>query len=955
MFNFRSYGKSAFVFLFLATFVAGSTFAQDYASQGISSVVGSADAMLQRGDYAGAIPALQELVSRMQDATDPEGQKSVQNFRFQLARSFYQVGNPEAGMPILDEYLKNEPRTNERLALRMMAQGFFESQNWEKIIEFSSRLLAMNDLDSEDQYNANLLMGQALFRMEKWAESIEPLTYAAENSKNDITTSLTQIMIVRACVESQNWRQLFVWVPRIYRTDSKYDITLNLTLMQAGRAQFEEESDNSYINALLLYRMVLPRDELIDYSTKRVKALTKKLAKDIQGNVTESERSDRQTEIDNIKESMKVLNDLPPYEDEVTFRIGQIYAEVKRYWESYVLFDQLYAKDRTSELGEAAMLQSVLILYDVNEVERAEERILRYLDERPDGQYGRTLMVMMLRNNLVTDTPESLSRMVSRKHYIDGFLETTDENEKMLTADLHFMLSFGYLKLRDNKSSGEQFGIIMEDYPTSSTLPDAIYYRGMTALLQGKYAEAIEDFMLYLDKYPADEHQANALFRQGVCYFGMDQISDAEATFTKFINMYPDDAVVSEAHSMRGDIEAAKDGQDNPATPDVDEYDPLTLDRALADYRIGIEKADTGMQASYAAFQGAKVYKLELKWKEIIKFMDFYMDLWKEQADVAQAVFWIGQSQIELEQISEAIGAYREAIEVYGNEIEQEGVDKIILELITIADQRLSAEERTDLIDTLKQSMEPLGDDKAVLKLRMKVAIALLEGDEASAALGASLIKSKQDYAMTTPISLSVMCDAAITLNDFEQMNALYDYFLATFEDSDLLWQAYRAKTMELLETGDDDAVLAIIQEVQDYFGADAFMGWAQIIKAETLYRKKEYKEAENAYNLMMGVAEWRGPLYAKAIFGMGQCREAAGDLDAAHSFYQRTYLLYKIHDEGKWAAMGYLAAANTLLELDRQADAVNTWNKMLEDEYVNKRPEAKTAKEMLKKYGGAL
>ena len=27
-----------------------------------------------------------------------------------------------------------------------------------------------------------------------------------------------------------DWRELFAWIPRIYRTDSKYDISLNLTL-----------------------------------------------------------------------------------------------------------------------------------------------------------------------------------------------------------------------------------------------------------------------------------------------------------------------------------------------------------------------------------------------------------------------------------------------------------------------------------------------------------------------------------------------------------------------------------------------------------------------------------------------------------------------------------------------------------------------------------------------------
>ena len=38
-------------------------------------------------------------------------------------------------------------------------------------------------------------------------------------------------------------------------------------------------------------------------------------------------------------------------------------------------------------------------------------------------------------------------------------------------------------------------------------------------------------------------------------------------------------------------------------------------------------------------------------------------------------------------------------------------------------------------------------------------------------------------------------------------------------------------------------------------------------------------------------------------MHGMGRCREAQGDLESAHSLYQRTYLLFKSYEEGLWAA----------------------------------------------------
>jgi TolA-binding protein len=936
--------------------VAGSAVGQDYSSMGISAVVGAADQMLRRGDYDGAIPPLEEVVRRTRQLTDTQGLETLQTCRFQLARAYFQTSDIEGGMYVLEAYMTAEPRAKERTALRMMAQGYFEAGEWEKIESVATRLLAMPDLEPEDIFTGNLLMGQSFFRQERWADCVKPLSYAADHAQDDRTRGLCEIMIVRALVELEDWSELFGWITRLYRTDAKYDITLNLTLMKAGKARYEEasrtESKKDYLNALLLYRMVLPREELATFSNNRIASLSKKLNADKKIGIKASDVKEREQEIETIKESLKTLDELPAYEDEVTFRIGQIYAEVKRYWEGYVLFDKLYRTDRTSEIGEASMLQSVLILYDVGERPRAEERILRYLDERPDGQYARTLLSMMVRDNLVE--MQDFDKVVGLLKYIDLMPAPQDTDEKSLQADIHYMGAFGHFQKKDYKLAGDQFSIILDKYSNSLHFADSRYFRGMTQMLQGEYAGALTDFRGYQERYAEGEHHAAAMFREAVCLFGSagtekdeeqsaQLVRDSEAAFTKFINTYPDNSLISEAYSMRGDIEAAKEAS-------ID--DPDTLDRALADYRKGIDKATSSLQASYPAFQAAKVYKLEFKWQDIIDLMNYYMDRWEEKADVAEAVYWIGQSQIELGQIAEAVEAYLSAIGRFGNDPLQQGVDKIILELVNVADQYLSDEERNDLLVKIKFKQTSAGEREDVLALRLDVAKAMLEGDEASLALGSRLIAEQVSLGITTPTSLALMCDAAVANTDIEQMGRLYEYFVANYEESDLLWHAYRAKTHMLLAKNELNAVIDSIAEAQGLFGADSFMGWAQIIKADTELKMKQYETAEASFNMVMGVAEWRGPIFAEAMYGMGLCRMGRGDYATAHSFFQRTYLLFKSYADGEWAAKGYLAAADCLIKLGRDADAVNTLQKMLEDTYTNTNPLTDQARDQLKKLG---
>jgi len=601
--GFRRYGNCIPGLLLSAMVMVGSASAQDYTSMGISTVVSAADAMLKRNDYAGAIPALEEVIRRTVELTSPQGRETLQESRFQLARAHYQNGNTAAGMVVLKDYIDGEPRKQERLALRMMAQGYFEDQKWDEVEKIARRLLAMSSLSKDDKLNANLLLGQALFRQEKWEVCIAPLSFTVSNSPSEKTRQLTQIMIIRALVESAHWSDLFGRLPRLYRTDAKYDITLNLTLMNAGKALFESGKPDDYLNALHLYRMVLPREELIGFAEKRVAGLSRMLEKKIKYGITEADRIDRQEEIDRIKESMAVLSGLPPYEDEVTFRIGQIYAEVKRYWEGYVLFDSLYRKTPNSDIGEAAILQSVLILYDMNESERAEKRVVVYLDEKPNGQYARTLQLLVLRDNL---KKQNADRVVSFREYMDAIPPSSNPDEQNIEADLRYMMAFGYFQKKDFTAAGELFGQIIDRYPNSPSRGDSTYFRGMTYMMQGDYQNAINDFILYQKENEGAEFYPPAMFRQAVCLYGMEKTAAAEKIFTKFIDTYPDSDLVSEAYSMRGDIEAAKDGQDNPETPDIDEYDPHTLDRALADYRKAIDKASLSQQASYAAFQAAK-------------------------------------------------------------------------------------------------------------------------------------------------------------------------------------------------------------------------------------------------------------------------------------------------------------------------------------------------------------
>ena len=48
------------------------------------------------------------------------------------------------------------------------------------------------------------------------------------------------------------------------------------------------------------------------------------------------------------------------------------------------------------------------------------------------------------------------------------------------------------------------------------------------------------------------------------------------------------------------------------------------------------------------------------------------------------------------------------------------------------------------------------------------------------------------------------------------------------------------------------DDMLDVIDESQGLFGADEYMDWAQIMKAEAFYAMENYEQAEESYNMIL-------------------------------------------------------------------------------------------------------
>jgi TolA-binding protein len=515
---------------------------------------------------------------------------------------------------------------------------------------------------------------------------------------------------------------------------------------------------------------------------------------------------------------------------------------------------------------------------------------------------------------------------------VDSLVRTNDATILTYDTELYFMQAVADLMTMDYKKAEKDFKFVLDEFGDSRQKDSSTYWYGMSILFQQRYSEALPVFEKYIKEFPEGKWLPNAYFQKALCVFGMEKYDEAKKGFTYVIEHFPNSSVYPDACSMRGDLYGA---------------DSL-LDEALADYQRAIKSAKKVKQATYAVFKSAEIFEADETIKnnnnKIIEIVQQYLDTWGDQADIAKALFWIGKTRIQQGYLDEAVQTYIDAIVKYGSNLQQDGVDLMIAELVKISTIWLGVEKQEQLLESLQTAMD-LSDNPTV-KLRLRVAIAMLTHTEVE--LGKQLIKELPSLDDAPPPVLSIICDASFDMKDYSRAEEILKIFQSKFEDSKYTRDAYKLRAYGQFAQKDYTNALETIRETQETYGTEPDVAWAQLMKAQIYLEMGNTEDARKANLAILGEPNWRGDPFAQATYQLGQVAEKEGDPLKAFGFYQRTYFQFKGYANGYWAAEAYLASARCLQKLDRPNDVRNTYRAMLYDNFVNDMPQAKVARKFL-------
>lgn len=874
--------------------------------------------------------------------TYPQFAAAIEDGTFNKAICILEMGNYDGAISAFQSYLNVYSKGRHRKpAIILWSDAHAAKEEWDDVLKVAGRLYKAIGLTARENLALATLMGEAHFQLENWKQAIEPLFYTFQNGTSDdriySATSLT-VCLVRL----QEFKKLYEFVPFVYKTPARYDLGLQMALIEEGDICYDDARSN---DALLLFRLVYTKAELIEQLNERVAKL--KLDKQRMlfseksqvgmAKASTARRIDRA--VKRYGEQLEELKDFPEYDQELTIRMGNCYFELNRYLEALYTYRSIFEDHPEHPLAQQALYSCFTTAFAMQDIERAIKEGYDYIEAYPppESEFWDTLTL-----NLATIHVER-----------EEFQKAIDIAEKAIKLkpdhavidNMLYIIGYSNFQLSRIIKAMETFEIIFENHPRTQFLQPAQYWHAMGHLFQAFYTPAREEFTVFVDTYSIGALYEDAYYRLGVSYYGEGDFTNANVAFTAFVEEFPESILRSEAHAMSGDIYGSW-GQ---------------LDEAIEQYRFGIDTAVNMVQTDYAYMQTSRTLELEQHYPEIVKLWQDYLVEHPEEGNYTEAVYWMGAAYKNMDELENCLNTFYDGVVKYGDKPENHGIDMIIRDLIvefenmpdlsdpTVKTDEIDQESFQLLLNMKQRLREEMSnaqrEKKITLLLRLNSLFYAITKDQGL--LDAFMRERIIPYA--GPISLVMMGREAVRRKDLDFAQQIYAHFLEEHNSSDLALEALKGQAEAKISSELYNEAVPLLQDIGTRFAMLEDAAWANLRLADIHMRKKDYEAAYELYSLVASVKDWRGEYTPEALYGMGQAKLGLRQTEEAFAYFQNIYILYSGYPT--WAGRGYIASAKCLRTLRKPDEAIATLREMLDTEKLAALPEGKEARQLLSEY----
>jgi len=518
----------------------------------IRQVISETQALVGQGDFAGATPFLDELELRFQDEKDPKVEVILQQFGFVRGVGYLQTYAETAEKEYLSKAAKafgdfadKFPKDPKAVtALQKRTDCLRSDQQWNEAADVISKLLDPNQpfrkqiLKRSELLNLYFGKAQCYHMMQDWAKgepAFRELLKFADAARDEDRAAYAISCLTEMFVQTKRVDEVFPMLPRLSAdTPARYDLRLNVNLMQGGNQLKEQER---YVEASLLYALTMTAEEIKNYYEERASRLENernRLATFLKRPGMPQRRLEILRDRDNqlamklttAKSHLAMANKTASFTAILRWRKATNFQDTKRFWESFWGFYWLFKDDPENESAEdfiyAAFASANTVKFADKSIELGEEYLANDKWEKYQADVTNIManayrkeaehqasIAESLQTALSTLDKEraSKARESSKEKYqrffelCNQFLERNPGND-FATSFINMMGSV-YFKQRQfdqllEKFAGFEAGVPNDkkgyinnkDFSKGPAMPSALYLSGIGLLASGKFNEA---------------------------------------------------------------------------------------------------------------------------------------------------------------------------------------------------------------------------------------------------------------------------------------------------------------------------------------------------------------------------------------------------------------------------------------------------------------------------------
>ncbi len=552
---FKSYSLVPVLVLFLSLFLSSTIcHGQSPADMPLRQVISEAQALIGKGDFAGASPLLDELEVRFEDEEDPEVEKILQQFGFVRGvgylQSFAKTGNQDflgkasSAFGFFAEKFPNDPKAVMALQKRTdCLRALHEWKDAARVIELlldSAKPYKKQILKRSELMNLYFGRAQCYHIQQDWVKgepSFRELLKYADLAKDEDRSAYAVSCLTEMFVQTKRIDEVFPLLPRLSGdTPARYDLRLNVNLMQ-GAAQLKDAG--RHVEASLFYALTMTTEEIVAFYKERQKQLQTELSQyeqiiALQGSTMPKRRLEILKEKSNTiamkltssKGQLKLAMDTPPFTTVLRWRKADNFQLTKRDWESfwgfYWLYNDFPKHENVENFIYAAFASANTVKYREKSIELGEKYLAnkKWTKFRADvtfimanayRQEAETLnqIAVSLQNELGTTERDRAEKSKTKSaEYYERFFSLCNDfinvmPEHKYAKDFVGMMGSVYFKRKNfngllEKFAGFENGVMNrangyvnnKAFFKSPSMPTAHYMSGLALLATGKFDEA---------------------------------------------------------------------------------------------------------------------------------------------------------------------------------------------------------------------------------------------------------------------------------------------------------------------------------------------------------------------------------------------------------------------------------------------------------------------------------